>query len=254
MKECTACKRALPNTAEFFHPYSGGKKGLRNQCRDCRNAQRNARYQPHPKPVRVSADGTQQTCTKCGETKPRTLEFWRKDFGSWCKVCHRAAVRECSARKRGPRKPRVIDLPAGTKEYQAAYYALTRETQIRKVVERQRANRERTRQKGREWRERHLEKDRERCRIKSQNRRAIKKATEVVKITDADIAQKLEAQKHRCFYCGCRIKGREYHIEHVIPLSRGGTHTLGNLVIACESCNLQKGAKDLWEFMANRAS
>lgn len=30
-------------------------------------------------------------------------------------------------------------------------------------------------------------------------------------------------------------------VDHVIPRSRGGTHSLGNLVIACVPCNSAKG-------------
>ncbi|HEX6293396.1 MAG TPA: HNH endonuclease [Herpetosiphonaceae bacterium] len=32
-------------------------------------------------------------------------------------------------------------------------------------------------------------------------------------------------------------------IDHVIPQSKGGTHDLSNLVLACRSCNSRKGAR-----------
>jgi len=42
----------------------------------------------------------------------------------------------------------------------------------------------------------------------------------------------------RCVYCGAEAT----HVDHIIPVSRGGTYRSNNLVAACRSCNLSKGA------------
>jgi 5-methylcytosine-specific restriction endonuclease McrA len=49
---------------------------------------------------------------------------------------------------------------------------------------------------------------------------------------------------YRCAYCDARAA----HLDHVVPLSRGGTDTESNIVPACASCNLSKGAKTLAEW------
>jgi 5-methylcytosine-specific restriction endonuclease McrA len=36
---------------------------------------------------------------------------------------------------------------------------------------------------------------------------------------------------------------RYCHIDHVIPMSRGGSDDLSNLVLSCSTCNEAKGAK-----------
>lgn len=41
---------------------------------------------------------------------------------------------------------------------------------------------------------------------------------------------------HRCQYCGSAAE----NIDHVIPRSRGGTHTWDNVVAACRPCNTRK--------------
>jgi len=41
---------------------------------------------------------------------------------------------------------------------------------------------------------------------------------------------------HRCQYCG----GPAENIDHVVPRSRGGTHTWDNVVASCRRCNAQK--------------
>ena len=48
-----------------------------------------------------------------------------------------------------------------------------------------------------------------------------------------------------CFYCGSLNK---ITIDHVIPISRGGTHGIGNLVAACAFCNRSKNKKFLIEW------
>ena len=41
---------------------------------------------------------------------------------------------------------------------------------------------------------------------------------------------------HRCQYCGAAAE----NIDHVVPRSRGGTHTWDNVVSACRPCNTRK--------------
>jgi 5-methylcytosine-specific restriction endonuclease McrA len=41
---------------------------------------------------------------------------------------------------------------------------------------------------------------------------------------------------HRCQYCGAAAE----NIDHVVPRSRGGTHTWENVVASCRSCNARK--------------
>lgn len=57
----------------------------------------------------------------------------------------------------------------------------------------------------------------------------------------------------RCAYCGAT---GDLHMDHVVPLSRGGTHTIGNVVPACPSCNLSKHNKFLteWRLWQTRTS
>lgn len=49
-----------------------------------------------------------------------------------------------------------------------------------------------------------------------------------------------------CAYCGARTD--DLQREHVIPLIRGGTHGVGNIVPACAACNYSKKDKLLMEW------
>jgi hypothetical protein len=55
-------------------------------------------------------------------------------------------------------------------------------------------------------------------------------------------------QKGLCLYCGEALKG-EYHVDHFIPLSRGGNNWPENIVLACSGCNIRKHNQLPWEFM-----
>lgn len=43
-----------------------------------------------------------------------------------------------------------------------------------------------------------------------------------------------------CYYCQLFFPTRQLHIDHIIPISKGGSHTVGNLCRSCDSCNLKK--------------
>lgn len=72
---------------------------------------------------------------------------------------------------------------------------------------------------------------------------------------DITLEKLYERDKKRCYICGCYcdysdhttkngyfITGLTYPtIDHVIPLSKGGTHTWDNVKLACMLCNSTKG-------------
>jgi len=54
----------------------------------------------------------------------------------------------------------------------------------------------------------------------------------------------LKRDRNTCQYCGSK---RNLTIDHVIPRSKGGKNTWGNLVTSCFRCNSKKGDKTLSE-------
>jgi len=55
-----------------------------------------------------------------------------------------------------------------------------------------------------------------------------------------------ERDNYTCKYCGNSVKdGAVLHVDHVIPISKGGGNDEINLVTACIDCNLGKSAKQL---------
>lgn len=61
--------------------------------------------------------------------------------------------------------------------------------------------------------------------------------------TTEDISNLFELQKGKCALCKKSIK-RGYHVDHNIPLARGGTNDKYNLQLLCAPCNVRKSARD----------
>lgn len=51
-----------------------------------------------------------------------------------------------------------------------------------------------------------------------------------------------------CYWCRKRVKTSQVHVDHVVPLSKGGEHSVENLCVSCAKCNLTKQAKLPEEF------
>jgi len=74
------------------------------------------------------------------------------------------------------------------------------------------------------------------------HRRRARKRNAGGSYTVQQLQQQVERQKARCYYCKVKL-GKVYHADHIVPLSRGGTNDISNIVLACPTCNLRKGAK-----------
>ena len=164
-------------------------------------------------------------CTKCKIEKPLEA-FGRRGKGtkSWCKQCY----------------------SNNFKAYWPAYRDANRETIVERVT-RYKANHP-------EW-----EKDRKNGsrirnidthRTKTRRYRARKEGI-TGNHTGQDILKMYKDQAGRCNnpYCRVEMLGA-YSVDHVIPVSRGGSNNPDNLQLMCTPCNSSKGALTMDEWMS----
>jgi 5-methylcytosine-specific restriction endonuclease McrA len=144
------------------------------------------------------------------------------------------------------------DNPEKIKKYKENTLKIDKDYYARKSREYHHRNKTKMNAKARAWRASNYEKARETerlyrfnnpqiGRLQSQKRRAFKTQNGVFEV-DVNDCKKMLSQP--CFYCGATAS----HLDHVIPLSRGGTHSKGNLVSSCSQCNLSKNNKTIMEW------
>ncbi|MFW9258193.1 HNH endonuclease [Nostoc sp. CALU 546] len=64
------------------------------------------------------------------------------------------------------------------------------------------------------------------------------------KVPPVNRREVLRRDHHSCQYCG---SSKHLTLDHVMPRSKGGSHTWDNVVAACERCNSRKGDRTLFE-------
>lgn len=78
-------------------------------------------------------------------------------------------------------------------------------------------------------------------------RKARLRQVPVYRFTENDWRRLKARYDNRCAYCGAA--GVPLQREHVIPLARGGSHGVGNLVPACARCNYGKRTSFAFEWL-----
>lgn len=243
LKQCTKCKRWLPR-AEFYK-HKAFKDGLRTLCKQCHHEgakdwlarhpgksaaysekwreanpeKRKAYEEAHKEELRVYRHGyylqhRERVLERCHEYYERnkakklvySRSYWRK-HGEECRELRRA-YRE--AHKEEIRKQ-------GHEYYQA--------TKERHAV------------RGREWRKKYPERIREILRRAGHARRAIEGS--YTKQEWLDLCAKYG---NRCLCCGRQV---ELTVDHVVPVTKGGTSYIWNIQPLCKSCNSKKRDKTI---------
>ena len=88
------------------------------------------------------------------------------------------------------------------------------------------------------------------ARIYAHNRRALK--NQCGGKLSHNIREKLfKLQKGKCACCKKPL-GDDCHLDHIVPLSKGGSNTDDNIQLLTQRCNNQKHAKDPIDFMQSR--
>ena len=182
-----------------------------------------------------------KTCTKCCQTK--FLDSFNKctskkdGLMSHCRECRKLwRIANLDAEK-----ARAKSYYQNNKERSLAYYkqwSLDNPEKIAVIKKRYRDNNKSEIAEGnKSWELSNPEKVKQ----KVTRRRALKKQAKTFFISEKEF---WHLYNSKCFFCDSRADT----IEHLIPLSRGGTHGIGNLVSACRSCNSSKRDKFIMEW------
>ena len=169
-----------------------------------------------------------KTCTKCNETK--SIDEFQKD--KKMKDGHKNQCKECV----GKRMKKYKDDPENKRniKVQRKQYRIE--------------NKEELATKNKEWRNNNPGK----VKANDQGKRARRRGADidwnhVEELEEYWISQGIDPCK--CFYCSCVLTAKTRQLEHMIPLARGGTSNMDNIVPACQSCNNTKYTMTAEEFI-----
>lgn len=242
-KACKDCGEEKP--VSEFHVDRSRKDGLQFYCKVC-NSARAAAYREARKKAYVAVVSPEtKVCRDCGEEKfasEFTVDRSRKDgLNPYCKTCTAARSAAWSNANKEKRAAKGAEYRAAHKEEIAArmadWYETNKERIVARMAEYYLENREKILTKNAEWARANPEK----VAALNSNRRAFRQSTPGIH-TAGDIQAQYERQKGHCYWCNCQVDD-EYHVDHVVPLSKGGSNWPSNLVVACPTCNSSKHAK-----------
>ena len=223
-KTCSRCGEA--KSLIEFGKDKHSASGYAYACKACRNAH-NRQY------VCLTAQvESHKICPYCQKSKPATTEFFNR-----CKRSPgglRSKCKEC-------RKATRLEHRSARAEYNRQYYHANRDRIIAHVKSYYEANREARLRYLRNWQEKNQDRHGANKRASVLRRLARKRAAQG-NHTAKDVERQYEAQKGKCYYCQANV-GDVYHVDHVIPLSRGGSNGPENIVVACAPCNQSKSDK-----------
>ena len=193
---------------------------------------------------------TTKICTKCN-TEKELIEFGNlsttKDGKQFrCKECRNLSARESIQRGDSNHKEVLKKSYQKHKEKRIKEKAEYRESNRKLLADKQkeyyRENKERIRDYGKMYRA--TEQGKTVKRNSDHKRRTLTKNGDVT----VQQLKELYLTAKNCYWCNTKLNKNNTHLDHLMPLSKGGEHTLSNLVISCRKCNLSKNAKDPIEF------
>jgi 5-methylcytosine-specific restriction endonuclease McrA len=216
VKACSKCGLLLPLSE--FSPDKRTALGVGSQCKRC-NRERMREYGKKRKAERAAYNNAYRQANR--EKLLASNKAWRKANAEVIKAARRAKY------------PTIRDQAIA---YQISYRETHREYINARGRRWYRNNVAHVREYGRYWRKKNP--DKFMAHIKQ--RRALKCGAREGGLTAEQWRRIKEAYGHRCVYC-CKPFQRLTQ-DHVIPLSKGGSHTKDNVVPACTRCNCKKWA------------
>ncbi len=210
-KQCRLCKQFKPPTLEYFHKSSKVKCGLKARCKVCEN--------------------------ELIRNNPHNAEY-QKEWAEKNKEKTRKYARDHQRRKRSDPEKHALMIEY-ERERRKLYPELYRDysRQFRKN------NPEKVNAYNRRYYAKHAEWGRVSSLIRHHRRRGIKKHYH----TAEDIVSLYEQQKGKCWWCEQELNNK-FEIDHRIPVSKGGSNALNNIVLSCQFCNRSKHNHMPWEW------
>ncbi len=244
-KQCARCK--ITQSKTNFTKLTRSKDGLAHQCKSCNALKAKLDRKNNPEKFRLRSK-------EYRESHKEQMLIWKEKNKNKMKEYFIQYGIDNKEERNAKAKARR-DTPenkAKAKEYGKKYWQKHKDKLHKQNRQRDLDNPERTKAYKKKY------KKSDKGKISGANcghkRRFIKMATANGSIPIAiqyphtkALRDMLTTQKDKCVMCNCEISHEEgnIHLDHIIPLSKGGTHTIDNVQWLCANCNMNKGSKIL---------
>lgn len=190
-------------------------------------------------------------CSLCGNTYPRSPQYflpskYRDGLTAYCRECNREKCRIYYHKHK--EEKREQELERGRVFYRNNRYEILAHQRQQKLLNKERVlaiQREATKR----YKKNHPEQQRRHEKLK-RNRKYNADGFH----TSQEISSLFRDQEGYCFHCGVDIILVGYHIDHWVPLSRGGSDYIANIRLLCPHCNQVKYNKLPHEWSPERYS
>lgn len=159
----------------------------------------------------------------------------------------------------------ALNNPERVREKSRKYYRKNAEARRAYSKEYRKANPEKIKADLAAWRSENIETERAKSRARTRlwiaenpERHSANRQTRRARILGADgshqaadIKRIHQAQKGKCAVCKKHLNGK-WHVDHIVPLARGGSNWPSNLQLLCEPCNRSKSDRDPIDFMRSK--
>jgi 5-methylcytosine-specific restriction endonuclease McrA len=249
-KKCSGCEE-FKKFNDFYkdahHP-----SGYKSECKECNRKRKGAK-----KFIPIIKNENGKECRTCGEFK--SFAEFHKDkrqpdgHVSKCKTCRNERMKQYYEENKEDvlqRNAQYVEKnKVKVKKLRKKYYDANQEYITQRERNRWRENAEVLKEKKRQWGK---TKQGQEAYYRSRTKRRSYKHK--VDFTPFERTTILERDKWTCQSCGCKVHDRhtgdwntydKAHIDHIIPVSKGGNSEPSNLQVLCRTCNLSKQDKIL---------
>lgn len=227
-KQCATCKEFKKANLQFFYKRKESRDGFKSSCKLCLISKSKKSF------IKNSAKVKERAKIYRSENKEKIAEAqkkWRLENKDWIENYNESHQKEACKRQKKYRDNLSLDKKAELKKENAIRSAKWRKENPSYMVE---------------YLKKYRETNQEKVSAFQRNYKARKKEAHGSH-TGEDVIYIMEKQNHLCFWCG--IKLVKIHVDHYIPLFRGGSNDKTNLVASCPKCNQSKGSKMPSEFI-----
>lgn len=218
IKKCTVCKNEKP--IQDFRKWCRSVDGHAGICKPCYKVKSKIYYE----------NNKEEICRRKREYESQNKEKRAKLSRDYY-VKHKDRLIELTKARRQENKEHY-------KAYQEEYAIKNKEkiTEYKKKYEED--NKEKRYLQKKEYRKTE--------RFKISRRNSENKRRQIYKDGNlsTDQLEHLYQTTTKCYWCNEKLIKGNVHLDHYMPLSKGGTHTIDNIVLTCSSCNFKKNAKD----------